>query len=55
MEAAPSVNPYAGMIAALGARHAQPLWDRYHRITTREPQPGDTPMAWAWKIGRAHV
>lgn len=39
---------YAGMIAALAQRHAQPLWDRYHRITTREPQPVDAPMAWAW-------
>ncbi len=38
MEAAQSDDGYAGMIAALAARHAQPLWDRYHRITTREPR-----------------
>jgi len=37
------------MIAALADCHAQPLWDRYHRITTREPRAPDAPMAWAWK------
>jgi gentisate 1,2-dioxygenase len=36
------------MIAALAARHAQPLWDRYHRITTREPCAPDAPMVWPW-------
>lgn len=49
MAAAPTKPDYASLIAALGVRHMQPLWDRYHRITTREPQPVDTPMAWAWR------
>lgn len=40
---------YAGIIAALAERHAQPLWDRYHRIATREPKASDAPMAWAWR------
>lgn len=40
---------YAGIIAALAERHAQPLWDRYHRIATREPKAPDAPMAWAWR------
>lgn len=48
MDAASSDSRYAGMIAALAERHAQPLWDRYHRITTREPRAPDAPMAWAW-------
>lgn len=48
MEAAPADSRYAGMVAALAARHAQPLWDRYHRVTTREPRAPDAPMAWAW-------
>ncbi len=48
MDAASTDSPYAGMIAALAERHAQPLWDRYHRITTREPRAADAPMAWCW-------
>ena len=48
MDVASSDSRYAGMIAALAERHAQPLWDRYHRITTREPRALDAPMAWAW-------
>ena len=48
MDTASSDSRYAGMIAALAQRHAQPLWDRYHRITTREPHAVDAPMAWAW-------
>ncbi len=48
MEQAPPESRYAGMIAALAEHHAQPLWDRYHRITTREPHAPDAPMAWAW-------
>ena len=48
MDAAQSDSRYAGMIAALAERHAQPLWDRYHRITTREPRAIDAPMSWAW-------
>lgn len=45
-----SVDPrYAGLIADLAVRHAQPLWDRYQRIATREPRAADAPMAWAWR------
>lgn len=49
MDTATSDGRYAGMIAALADRHAQPLWDRYHRITTREPNAVDAPMVWAWR------
>lgn len=49
MTASPSDTHYAGMIAALAHCHSQPLWDRYHRITTREPRALDAPMAWAWR------
>lgn len=48
MDAAQLDSRYAGMVAALAECHAQPLWDRYHRITTREPHAPDQPMAWAW-------
>jgi len=48
MDAPTTESRYAGMIAALAERHAQPLWDRYHRVTTREPRAPDAPMAWAW-------
>lgn len=40
---------YAGMIADLAACHAQPLWDRYQRVTTRAPAARDEPMAWRWR------
>lgn len=49
MDASPSVDRYTGLIGALAACHAQPLWDRYHRVTTREPRAPDSPMAWAWR------
>lgn len=49
MDVSHSETRYAGLIGALAARHAQPLWDRYHRITTRAPQAPDVPMAWAWR------
>lgn len=48
MEQQPPDTRYAGLIGALAACHAQPLWDRYHRITTREPHAADGPMLWAW-------
>lgn len=49
MDVTPTKPDYAGMIADLAARQAQPLWDRYHRITTREPKAADAPMLWAWR------
>jgi len=39
---------YAGLTAALEAVGCQPLWDRYHRLTRREPAPPDSPWHWAW-------
>ncbi|MEO8544817.1 MAG: cupin domain-containing protein [Burkholderiaceae bacterium] len=41
---------YAGMIADLAVCHAQPLWDRYQRVTTRAPAARDEPMAWPWQL-----
>lgn len=49
MEPSPVDARYAGLIAELAACHAQPLWDRYQRIATREPRACDTPLAWAWR------
>lgn len=40
--------PYADLISALDSVNAQPLWDRYGRVTRREPVAKDTPMCWAW-------
>ena len=40
--------PYADLISALDTVNAQPLWDRYGRVTRREPAATDTPMCWAW-------
>ena len=40
--------PYAGLISALDSVNAQPLWDRYGRVTRREPSATDVPMRWAW-------
>ncbi len=38
----------ADLASAIGAVAAQPLWDRYHRVTRREPAAADTPWRWAW-------
>ena len=40
--------PYADLISALAKTHAQPLWDRYGRVTRRSPEAADEPMQWAW-------
>jgi gentisate 1,2-dioxygenase len=39
---------YADLIGELALHHAQPLWDRYQRVTTRAPAARDAPMAWPW-------
>ena len=44
----PLVSPYAELICALAAARSQPLWDRYHRITTRHPQSPSGAHLWAW-------
>lgn len=51
-------TPYADLIEALDKVHSQPLWDRYHRITTRQPQSPAAAHLWPWAtmeplIGRA--
>ena len=43
-----SVSPYADFIASLAVVKSQPLWDRYHRITTRQPQSPVAAHLWAW-------
>lgn len=37
------------LVDALAAANAQPLWDRYMKLLTREPAPIDGPMAWSWR------
>lgn len=37
------------LVDALAAADMQPLWDRYMRQVTPEPQPKDGPMAWSWR------
>ncbi len=49
MDVSTTKPDYAGITAALAERHAQPLWDRYQRIATREPRAIDAPMRWAWR------
>lgn len=39
-------SPY---IADLYRANLHPLWDRYKRITPREPKPRDTPFIWRWR------
>ena len=41
-------NPYAELTADLQAVNAQPLWDRYGRVTRRTPAAIDSPMHWPW-------
>ena len=48
MEPSTAADGYSGLIADLAVRHAQPLWDRYQRVTTREPAARDQPMLWPW-------
>lgn len=40
--------PYADFITVLDAVQSQPLWDRYHRITTRQPQSLAAAHLWPW-------
>lgn len=49
MEPSTADDQSIGLIADLAVRHAQPLWDRYQRVTTREPAARDAPMAWCWR------
>jgi len=47
--AEPSASaPYADLISALDVVSAQPLWDRYGRVTRRSPSAVDQPMLWPW-------
>ncbi len=39
-------SPY---LADLYRANLHPLWDRYKRITPREPKPRDTPFIWRWR------
>ena len=45
---ATSADPYADFSNALEKVSAQPLWDRYGRVTRRSPAAADTPMHWPW-------
>ncbi len=48
MDQAVSPAPYADFIASLETVQSQPLWDRYHRITTRQPQTTTGTHLWSW-------
>ena len=48
MEPALSMPSLPCLADALGAVHAQPLWDRYTRVTRREPAAPDAPWCWPW-------
>ncbi|MES2281817.1 MAG: cupin domain-containing protein [Pseudomonadota bacterium] len=48
MDQAVSPAPYADFIASLETVQSQPLWDRYHRITTRQPQTPAGAHLWSW-------
>ena len=49
------VSPYADFIASLAEVQSQPLWDRYHRITTRQPQSPVAAHLWAWAAMEPHI
>ncbi len=50
-----SPAPYADFVASLGAVQSQPLWDRYHRITTRHPKSPDAAHMWRWAVMEPQV
>ena len=50
MNPAISPAPYADFIASLDTVQSQPLWDRYHRITTRHPQSPVATHLWSWAV-----
>ena len=52
---APGASPYADFIASLAGVQSQPLWDRYHRITTRQPQSPVAAHLWAWASMEPHI
>ena len=48
MDPSPSFAARSDLVGALEAAQAQPLWDRYTRVTRREPGAPDAPWCWAW-------
>ena len=40
----------ADFLTELAQHSAQPLWDRYHRITRRMPAAQDAPWHWPWAV-----
>lgn len=50
METAPNQAPPEALAIALAGVHAQPLWDRYQRVTRRAPAAPDAPMCWPWAV-----
>ena len=49
MDKAVTSAPYTDFIATLDTVQSQPLWDRYHLITTRQPQTRTGAHLWSWK------
>jgi len=50
MKTPSETGPYADFIAALDTVRSQPLWDRYHRITTRQPLSATPAHLWPWSV-----
>lgn len=44
-----AIGDAADLVATLEASNVQPLWDRYKRLNTREPQYYE-PMIWHWEM-----
>lgn len=42
-------HDYEDLVQALAQVHAQPLWDRFKSLITREPVAPDAPHLWAWE------
>ncbi len=43
-----AASPYAHLIETLKGVSSQPLWDRYHRVTSRQPHTSEMPLHWTW-------
>ena len=50
MDSSTTSDRYAGFISALSEVGSQPLWDRYHKLTKREPAAADIPWHWPWGL-----
>ena len=47
--APPLAHDDSGLVGLLEEHNVQPLWLRFHKIASREPQPTDHAMHWPWR------